>query len=150
MTSFVGRFYFSLRGRTSRRFYWLFGVIPLFSAAFVLGFGLGVVAPYAPAIVLFSLVALAPVAIWVTIALHVKRLHDIGVSGWWMIAVWAISVLVALLVAYFLSVRAAQLSSLAVWAIVGAIPGTPGVNRFGPNPARSQGRPLQQSDVPAA
>ena len=61
--------------------------------------------------VLFAL-CLAPV--WLAAAATVRRLHDLGKSGWWLVAVAAVLPLGLLLVA--------------------AGEGEPGDNRWGPNP----------------
>lgn len=147
MSSFIGHFYFSVRGRTSRRLYWLFGFIPFVVGGFVAGLGLAIVAPQLPALVLMVLVVtLMFFCAWTGIAIHAKRFHDIGISAWWMLLVSVIS----LVIAWFVSYRAAQLTSLAVYAVVGLLPGTPGINRFGPDPTRLRRPDLEQSDVPAA
>ena len=139
MSSFVGQFYFSVHGRVSRQFYWLFGV----TGFVLLGILLGVVLRVWGADVFAW--ALLLLAVWTTIAIHAKRLHDIGLSGLWMVAAWAI----VLVIAYLLSTGVAQLFSLAIWVVVGLVPGTPGINRFGPDPTRSR-RSGDQEHAPAA
>jgi len=147
MSSFVSHFYFSMRGRTSRRLYWLFGFIPLVAGGFLSGIGLGIARTYvAPLAFLLAAVVLLFLMVWVSIALHAKRLHDIGLSGWWLIAV----ALASLAIAYFLSPPVGQLSSLAMWVVIGAVPGAAGANRFGPDPTRLQSQEFEQSDVPSA
>jgi len=147
MSSFVRHFYFSVRGRASRRFYWLFGVGVFLPVGLLFGVALRAALPRIPtmALLLLSLV-FAILALWSSVAVHAKRLHDIGVSGWWIIAAWAIS----LSFLYFVSVRAGQLASLVIWVAVGAVPGMRGVNRFGPDPRRSHSQQLEQGDVPTA
>jgi uncharacterized membrane protein YhaH (DUF805 family) len=44
MANFATHFYFSPRGRTGRRIYWMFGVVPLVLANIALGFLLGHIA----------------------------------------------------------------------------------------------------------
>jgi uncharacterized membrane protein YhaH (DUF805 family) len=82
--SYFQWFYFSLRGRTGRQAYWLFAILP----AFLLGVALGIInfAVHVPerAFLVFIL-AVAPLLVWSGIAVSVKRLHDIGISGWWTI-----------------------------------------------------------------
>jgi uncharacterized membrane protein YhaH (DUF805 family) len=56
-------------------------------------------------------------------AVSVRRLHDRDLSGWWYLAVIVTGVFP----------RLAALSSLA-FLIVTLLPGTPGPNRFGPDP----------------
>jgi uncharacterized membrane protein YhaH (DUF805 family) len=59
---------------------------------------------------------LALPALWISLAVAVRRLHDIGWSGWW----WLLSLLPA--------VGAAQGLFLLFW------PGVRGANRFGDDP----------------
>ena len=147
MWSFVGHFYFSVRGRTSRRFYWLFGVIPPFVAGFAFGLGLFAARSHLTPIALFvAIVVGVPLVVWTSVAVLSKRSHDIGVSAWWAIAAWMIS----LTVGYFVSERVGQLSSLLIWSALGIVPGTRGDNRFGPDPTRSPMRRPDETDAPAA
>ena len=53
-------------------------------------------------------------------------------------------------IAYSVSLRAGQLSSLVTWIVIGAIPGTRGVNRFGPDPTMPLQQESEPNDVPAA
>lgn len=76
--------------------------------------------------------------IWVWI--YTRRLHDIGRSGWWQAAVFAVQVLVAAVAMTGLHwgapavLGAAILVQLAFTGVLGAIPGDPGENRFGAPP----------------
>ncbi len=71
---------------------------------------------------------------WPLIAIAAKRLHDLNCSAWWLLLLPAIS-------------AATKLSNLDRWSvtfwigliILGAIPGTRGDNRFGPDPLASPG-----------
>ena len=54
----------------------------------LLGFALGVVSfisPISERTIVVSFLGMAPVLTWVGTAVSVKRLHDIGISAWWMI-----------------------------------------------------------------
>jgi uncharacterized membrane protein YhaH (DUF805 family) len=83
-TSYFKWFYFSVRGRVGRQAFWLFMVLPFFLIGIVLGFLiLSLHIPFRMVLVL--LFTLLPVLVWVGIAVSVKRLHDIGLSGWWVI-----------------------------------------------------------------
>ena len=107
--------FFALRGRVSRRTFWLFGVLAL------LGLGLfghallgiaGLSSERADAIVNLLL-------LWPAVAVSAKRWQDRNRSPWW--------VLVALVpVVGWL------------WALLdnGFVRGTPGINRFGAPPER--------------
>lgn len=146
MSNFVRHFYFSPRGRASRQFYWLFGVVPFVLAGILFGVVLLAARPFvSPMALLVLLVGLEIVGVWCGVAVSTKRLHDFGVRGWWMLAAFAI----CLVVAYFVSLLAGQLLSLIIWIVVGVVPGTRGVNKFGPDPTRSP-RPSGQSDEQAA
>lgn len=104
--------YLSLRGRCSRQFYWLFGVLPFVVLGVVLGalhVGLVVAAP------------IALLCIWPYLAMQVKRWHDLSLSGWWA----------ALGLVPFLN--------YVVIVGIGLVPGTKGQNRFGPDPLSRQG-----------
>lgn len=58
-----------------------------------------------------------------SVAVTVRRLHDRGMSGWWYLGFVVISILPLLgLIASF------------AFLIILCLPGTPGANRFGPDP----------------
>lgn len=110
--------YADFRTRARRSEYWYFA---LFNALFilvlslldtVLGFGnddtLGIFAA------LYSLVVVIP-----SLAVCVRRLHDIGKSGWWIFV--AIVPFVGALILFLFAIRDSQ----------------PGVNQYGPNPKES-------------
>lgn len=105
---------FSFDGRASRSEFWLFQLF-----CFVVGMGLFLISmamhEVAPAV---SMLFLALLAIFVlgtfvqNLALSIRRLHDINVSGWW----WFICFL--------------PLGGL-VLLVMYAIPGTSGDNKYG-------------------
>jgi uncharacterized membrane protein YhaH (DUF805 family) len=107
------RLYFSLRGRVSRRQYWLYGVLALLGVA-VLGHVLLGIAR-APAQFAERVVNL--LLLWPALAVSVKRWHDRDKSGWWVL-----------------------LNLLPVigwiWVLIdnGFLRGTEGPNRFGDDP----------------
>lgn len=147
--------FFSFRGRLNRKPYWLrslaliaiflVGVTALFSL-----FGIGVAAMQDPLAVLGDLgialvlvLVLYVVLLVAAISLTVRRLHDRDKSGWW--------VLVFFLLPSVLQTAAAQTPDLAlalqlaaaaisIWALVelGFLRGTPGPNRYGPDPLASR------------
>ena len=72
----------SLNGRSSRSEVW-FAVLANFILGFLIGIVIAVIGVIVPALaevadILFSLLIL-----WPSIAIVVRRLHDIGKSGWW-------------------------------------------------------------------
>jgi uncharacterized membrane protein YhaH (DUF805 family) len=133
MSDFVRHFYFSPRGRTSRQFYWLFGALPLFVLGILLGTMVLAARPYvSPLVLLVFMLGVVILAVWSGAAISIRRLHDFGVRGWWMLVAFALS----LAVAYFVSLLAGHLLSLISWIVVGVVPGTRGINEFGPDPGR--------------
>jgi uncharacterized membrane protein YhaH (DUF805 family) len=76
---------------------------------------------------------------------HIRRLHDLNVSGWWIVAIiiltlslifmiaqWVISSRDVWLVPLFLSVLVTPL-------VLSVVPGTHGDNRYGPDPRSPRG-----------
>jgi uncharacterized membrane protein YhaH (DUF805 family) len=91
-------------------------------------------------VAIFVIVSLL-LAIWSSIAVGIKRLHDRDQSGWWMLVFWEVSTIVSLLqetAAAPSSKFILGIGSLAVtvWVIVelGCLRGTQGPNRFGSDP----------------
>lgn len=140
---------FSFEGRTRRSHFWIGWLICL---------GLGVVAGWIPILGMFISLAL----IWPNLAITVKRLHDMGHTGWLAALPWVINILG--LVFIFTSVgvsaifNAAALENedpAAILALLGPLLGglgllalvnlafllwigltdsRPGANSWGPNP----------------
>ncbi|MDQ0470313.1 DUF805 domain-containing protein [Labrys wisconsinensis] len=121
---------FSFRGRVTRQDYWVYHLVlwgllgPL--AVFVFGWSeegrTGEAHWWSSAMIAFSL--LCVVQIWPSVAINVKRCHDRGKSGWWML-LWAILSPVPYL---------GLLSGLWYLVELGFLDGTQGANRFGPSP----------------
>ncbi len=142
----------SFEGRTRRSHFWIGWLICL---------GAGVVAGWIP--VIGGLISLA--LIWPNLAISVKRLHDMGKSGWLVIIPWAASIVGGIVAVSMMGVSALSNASaledgdpaaifallgpamgiLAVVALIGIgfllwiglSEGQPGDNRFGPNPKGS-------------
>ncbi|ANY19765.1 Inner membrane protein YhaH [Tsuneonella dongtanensis] len=130
--------YAEFTGRSRRMEYWmftLFNLIVMMVLVFV-AFGAGGAAglldasadPGEGAAALFGglglLVLLYVLAIFIpSIAVTIRRLHDRDLSGWWYLGA-----IVAGLVPYV-----GFIASIA-FLVVLALPGTPGSNRFGPDP----------------
>lgn len=100
-------------GRINRAKFWL--------GLFVVWIGLWILTMLAVALnstaVWWFVIALSMLAIWPSFALSIKRWHDRGKSGWWILIG-----LVPLIGG--------------IWALVetGFLPGTPGTNEYGPDP----------------
>ena len=143
--------YATFSGRAPRAEYWWFylGTVIVQIPLTILDSGLG---EWAPLSSLFSLVTLLP---W--LAVSVRRLHDINRSGWWLFALFATIILVAItwvaafgsLGADFNAADSEPSGSMVIGMIVGVIavtviaiavlmfsvkPGTDGPNDYGADP----------------
>ena len=93
--------YVDFKGRSSRGAYWWWA---LANALFTIGIGVldgaivGFDATFDPLGSIYSLLTFIP-----SIALTVRRLHDVGRSGWWLLLVFTI---IGILVILFWSVQA--------------------------------------------
>lgn len=140
---------FSFQGRIRRSHFWIGWLILL---------GASVVANWIPFLGLLIAIAL----IWPNLAIGVKRLHDMGQSGWLIVIPWVVTI-VALIVGmgtigFSAFANAGALENedpAAIWALIapafgmfglialvnlgfllwiGLTPGTNGDNRHGPDP----------------
>ncbi len=145
----IQKLMFSFEGRTRRSHFWIGWLILL---------GVGVVAGWIPILGFLLSIAL----IWPNLAITVKRLHDMGQSGWLAVVPWVVNIIGVVFV--FMSVGMSAIfnaSALenedpaAIMALLGPMLGglgllilvnlgfllwigltdsKPGSNRFGPNP----------------
>lgn len=110
-----------MSGRSGRAEYWALVAI-LFALSFALSF-----LPHAPIVSAGGAVAIA--------LAQARRLHDMGRSGWWAAAATVAPVAAMLALVGPLGLDGAFLAGsvlmLALLTLVGAVPGTPGPNRFG-------------------
>jgi uncharacterized membrane protein YhaH (DUF805 family) len=124
---FWKHFYTSPTGRTGRRFYWLFGFLPMALLGLIAGF----LEPHdRPG--LYGLV-LTVLLLWPQTVLLVRRFHDIALSGWWVLLLLlgpAALFLVQLPLPRGFGIIAAWLAAVCI----GLIPGTRGPNKFGSDP----------------
>jgi uncharacterized membrane protein YhaH (DUF805 family) len=115
-----------LRGRANRKEYWLY--VGVLAAVGMLAAQVAPVLSLAGALVL--------------VYAQIRRLHDFGRTGWWAVACLLLQVPLAFVLYYSLGEEAALLIGnapvLAPIAWIGAVPGHPHENRFGP--PRSQRR----------
>jgi uncharacterized membrane protein YhaH (DUF805 family) len=113
-----------LNGRLNRKFYWMV-------VAILIGAGIGL--SFIP--VIDKIVGWPLTIAWITI--FGRRLHDFDRSAWWLLLI-IVPVFASVI---FMAATGAQmemalgvggLMQLLGTAILGAIPGSPGENRFGP------------------
>lgn len=107
------RLFFSLSGRVSRREFWLYGVLTLLGLALLAQALLGIAGMHTHRADLL----VNGLLVWPALAVSVKRWHDRGRSGWWVL-INLVPVIGWL------------------WALIdnGFVRGTPGPNRFGADP----------------
>lgn len=128
--------YCCFRGRAARSEFWWFTLF-----VFLVNCAVGIASTFFPSTLenfvslLLSLALLLP-----NLGVAARRLHDRNLSGWWqtlplLLSLLALAVL-ALEIASDLWMVVGLLSAAAgVWFLVMLIlPGTPGPNRFGPDP----------------
>lgn len=69
---------------------------------------------------------------------QIRRVHDLGRSGWWAVAAWLAPIPPAVALFYLANEDAATLAGVGLELIllitIGALPGEPADNRFGPPP----------------
>ncbi len=165
----------SFRGRIGRRTFWLGYVLILFAAALVaaildsaMGFTgrMGMDAmpadagQFTPVSTIVSLLS-----IWPSLAGSIKRLHDRDRSGWWIGGLYLIGAIFGVVIGVMVATNpqnaGAVLVPMAVgglvvlaygiWLLVetGFLRGTPGPNRFGPDPlGGAYGSPQWQQGMP--
>jgi uncharacterized membrane protein YhaH (DUF805 family) len=130
-------YFLSFKGRIRRLEFWLgyaaiLVTIGALAPLFVRLFGFTDAAPYDPQkfllVLTFYVKASTVVSVWPTIAIYAKRLHDLGLSAWWLL-VWGLATLIAETV-----MAAGFVIPLLGFAILGFVPGTVGPNRFGDDP----------------
>lgn len=117
-----------LAGRSDRKEYWICAIvlIAVYAVLGAVGFEAG-----------------SGASAWAMLMIQIRRFHDLGRTGWWAAALLVGQFAVAVPLAFMgpLGIGLATLISLAVLVVMGAIPGQPFENRFGP--PRGQ-RPLSQ------
>lgn len=140
------RFLFSPVGRVSRADYWLRWLLPTCVASVVAS---AVDAATDTAPVASSLLTLA--TFWPNMAITIKRYHDRGMSGWWVL--WSILIVCAALfvvvsgtetlhygnivgawISVFIGLYVGLFACVAFALIVYFLPGQRGANRFGTDP----------------
>ena len=138
----MGQLLFGFSGRLPRLRYFLLSLIPAIVAfltgiivAMNAGAGLAV---FSEPLLVGSIVVFVLVGI-VGLSLTVRRLHDLNLTGWWILAIWIVPSAVEYATVQWLSnpQLGSTLSSVIALAIglwLWLAPGTRGANRFGPDP----------------
>jgi len=163
----IAEFYFSPTGRISRSQYWLRFFLPYYAIVFVLAVITQIAGATSAAGIVTSLVSnlFALVALWPSIAILVKRMHDRNKSAWYLFAAFVPPVLFIVMLCIWVgpmiiaaatggdaaaelpAMNAAGVATIvsglimfgvAIWFFVefGCLRGTIGPNRYGPDPVR--------------
>ena len=131
--------YAEFSGRSRRKEYWMY-VLLLIAVGIVIGIVEGIlglarmIGPYGPISALFLLATLVP-----SLAVGVRRLHDTGRSGWWLLIGYGPFLLSLCLMLAGITQFAMILSLLAligfiVLLVFMVLEGTKGPNQYGPDP----------------
>jgi uncharacterized membrane protein YhaH (DUF805 family) len=138
--------FFSLKGRINRARLWI-GTIALvigWIAAMALFNWMFMLADWLVPVYGFGIAA-GVVLLWGHLGVCIKRLHDRGKSGWWLILFWALPTAVSQVgeasTDYGLRIAAAVVIGVIwLWAVVdlGCLRGTEGPNAYGPDPLRAR------------
>jgi len=107
--------------------------------------------------------AIELVFLYPTLAITIKRLHDLDLSGWWSVVFWLPSALNYASTLTGLSGTAESPAMLGtilelldtglvviMWVALCIIPGSRAANRFGPSPFATPQLPITASGAPAA
>lgn len=121
----VWRKYADFDGRARRTEYWmfaLFNVLILFGLIAVVGVGYVIARPLAILlgipVVLYMLAVIVP-----SLAVAVRRFHDSGKSGWWLLLFFVLGL-----------IPIVNFVTGIVQIVILCLDSEPGTNRFGPNP----------------
>ncbi len=134
--------YAELTGRSRRKEYWMY-VLLLIAVWLVLaivegllGFDRMISGAYGPLSALFSLATFVP-----SVAVGIRRLHDINKSGWWLMIGYGPAILGVLMLLLGLAGLAPALILLGIAGVgflallvFSLLEGTRGPNRYGPDP----------------
>ena len=115
--------YTNFDGRISRQPFWI-GTLVLWAASIALSILAGIIVGSASTAMMLIQLVIGLAFLVPSLAVAVKRFHDRDKSGWWV------------LIIFIPLIRF-------IWYLVelGFLPGTPGPNRFGPDPLGSPAFP---------
>jgi uncharacterized membrane protein YhaH (DUF805 family) len=139
---------FSFQGRLNRKPYWMTAIVTMLIIIVLLLFALILIREHRfefAGLTLVLLVILYIPLIWIGLAIGAKRLHDRDKSAWWLLVFYAAPGIlstagnrmeeVGFIILHIISF------AISVWAFVelGCLRGTPGANRYGPDPLGTSG-----------
>ena len=127
--SYFLRLYTSPKRRAGRRAYILGLVVPFFIAGLAVGFVARAIPDLAQLFILLSFLLM----LWPQIVVNIKRLHDIGRSGWWLLGWCGVAFAISLLPIPHAALFA-QLLSYAGVLLLMTIPGSSAPNQYGVKP----------------
>ncbi|HRO02131.1 MAG TPA: DUF805 domain-containing protein, partial [Terricaulis sp.] len=140
---------FGFNGRINRAQYWAVGIAVSFLAVLTIamlflmtGLSWGSSREEMFRAAMGFLLALVPVLgamIWISTALQVKRFHDRGQSGFWVLLPWGVTALMGVGLIFLLPIS--WLIGLAFLINLGFLPGQEGDNRFGGPPGAPDAAP---------
>ena len=134
---------FSFQGRLNRKPYWMTAIATMVIIIVLLLLALILIREHRfefAGLTLVLLVILYIPLIWIGLAIGAKRLHDRDKSAWWLLVFYAAPGIlstagnrmedVGFIILHIISF------GISVWAFVelGCLRGTPGPNRYGPDP----------------
>ena len=132
-------FFLSFRGRISRQEFWLgyaFTIVVMLLMIPLLK-DLALLRPAGRAVqreelmiaVLMGTAIATAILLWPLLTLYVKRLHDLNVSGWWLVCFFVMMAAIDLT-----GIMRTDHASVALVGAIGFARGQRGDNRFGPDP----------------
>jgi uncharacterized membrane protein YhaH (DUF805 family) len=134
---------FSFRGRLNRKPYWMTVIATMAIIVLLLLLALSMIREHRFEFAAFTVVILLILYIplvWIGLAISAKRLHDRDKSAWWLLVFYLLPGIlssagnemgdVGFILLHIISF------AISVWAFVelGCLRGTPGANRYGPDP----------------
>jgi uncharacterized membrane protein YhaH (DUF805 family) len=141
-------FFFAFRGRINRKTFWI-AYLTRMAIMLLIFFIENVIIRYiypnvssAAAVVLDVLILALQIMIWVVIAslpfIFIRRLHDMNLSGWWLLGFYAVlGLLTAVAIAANSVILISQFDSSIIFGSLlfcGFVPGSRGENKFGAEP----------------
>lgn len=129
--------FFGFQGRINRAKYWIAVVVYLAVAIVLVLVGMGMAMAGSFLVILIAVIIYIPMIIS-GVAVGIKRLHDRGKSGWWLLLFYLAPAILsgggeAMGAGMVLSLASLAIS---IWALVelGFLKGDTGANAYGPDP----------------